>query len=166
MTDETPRTEAGRAAWAKADGLGPKIDTITMTAREYRKHILAIEREAADKAVSDAALEAIRQYRDTREYATHPLTKATAAPPEPTLNVEALRMQALRMQVLRLGGVLEGFAHGVGTRSSKPSDPDYDVRWECLCGIDGAPERVERHWLTELRKWASLHKGPKEQTDE
>ena len=48
MTDqEAPRTEAGRAAWAKADGLGPKIDTLTVTAREWRETILAIEREVA-----------------------------------------------------------------------------------------------------------------------
>lgn len=49
MTDhpEAPRTEAGRAAWARADGLGPKLDMLTLTAREYRESILAIEREAA-----------------------------------------------------------------------------------------------------------------------
>ena len=44
----SPCTPAGRAAWAKADGLGPKIDTLTVTAREWRETILAIEREAAD----------------------------------------------------------------------------------------------------------------------
>ena len=44
---EAPRTEAGRAAWDRAAGLGPKIDTITVTAREWRETILAIEREAA-----------------------------------------------------------------------------------------------------------------------
>jgi hypothetical protein len=61
-------------------------------------------------------------------------------------------VERLQMQVLRLGGILEGFEHAAPwtNRSSKPSDPD-DVRWECLCGIGGAPERVERHWLAELR---------------
>ncbi len=78
--------------------------------------------------------------------------EARAATP-PALDVPTQqRITALEREILNLGGVLGFFEHGVATRSSKPSDPD-DVRWECLCGIGGSPERVRRHWAVELADW-------------
>ena len=58
-------------------------------------------------------------------------------------------VERLRWSVLQLGGRLNGFDHALIEESSKPSDPS-DIRWDCLCGYGGSPEKVRRHWAQHL----------------
>ena len=72
-------------------------------------------------------------------------------------------VERLRWAVLQLGGRLGNFGHALVEESSKPSDPS-DVRWDCLCGYGGSPEKVRRHWATHLAEDLPASPAPDEPT--
>jgi len=105
------------------------------------------EGDAQDCSSPDCIADAVYEIVRVRlcDAATSPAPMGSSSVPD----ADPAPLDDLRWIILRGGLRVPGFDHWLEHSSSKPSDPD-DVRWECVCGYAGSPERVERHWSAML----------------